>query len=906
MTVGHEVWYLSGHVDADGNAKYLLPIAAGEGIDANLDRQKAHWLTEDTIAWNIEPVPFGDYALVTAPTGGLEVEGGAVTGGTAIPIHRVVTGLSDALRATYPHLADYQAFRILPQDLGAARAALSGQLAVTASAEDGGLRIATGVQIPGVLDDLFANDANLGVTWAGGVPTVRVWAPTAKSVALEVFADASTDVSTRHEMTRNANGVWSVTGAPGWKGRYYLFDVEVFVHATGRVEHNLVTDPYSLSLSADSLRSQVVDLADAALRPSGWTTLAKPPATPPEAISIYELHVRDFSWYDGTVPAADRGTYDAFARTDSAGMRHLSALADAGLTHVHLLPVFDFATVPERRADQDEPPCDLESFPPASEQQQACIAEVRATDGFNWGYDPFHYTAPEGSYASDPTGTPRIAEFRGMVAGLNRAGLKVVMDVVYNHTTASGQDPKSVLDRIVPGYYHRLTLDGAVETSTCCQNTASEHAMFEKLMVDSLVTWAKQYKVDGFRFDLMGHHSKANLLAIRAALDELTLAGDGVDGKAIYLYGEGWNFGEVADDARFVQATQLNMAGTDIGTFSDRQRDAVRGGGPFDPDHRVNQGFASGLWYDPNPFAAGSAADQRARLLHAADLIRVGLTGNLRDFEFVDRTGTLVKGSEVDYNGQPAGYTADPSEVITYVEAHDNETLYDAFAWKLPQATSAEDRVRAQVVALSTVALGQGPAFFHGGTDLLRSKSLDRNSYDSGDWFNRILYDGSGNGFGSGLAPQIDNGGTWDAARPLLRDPELVPTAADIEACNDRFRELLEIRESSPLFRLGSRSAIQARLSFLNTGPDQVPGLIVMRIGDEGRGLDPRAKSIVVVFNATDTEQAYALRGYAGKQLKLHEIQRQSADPALQLVGYDKKAGTVTVPARTTAVFVQP
>src|SRR3712207_4894314 len=188
-----------------------------------------------------------------------------------------------------------------------------------------------------------------------------------------------------------------------------------------------------------------------------------------------------------------------------------------------------------------------------------------------------------------------------MVQCLNRVGQRAVIDVVYNHTPASGQDPKSILDRVVPGYYHRLDpATGAVETSTCCQNTATEHAMMEKLMVDSVVTWAREYKVDGFRFDLMGHHSRDNMLAVRAALDALTPEEDGVDGSQIYVYGEGWEFGEVADDARFVQATQANMAGTGIGTFNDRLRDAVRGGGPFDEDPRALQGFGSGLLTDPN------------------------------------------------------------------------------------------------------------------------------------------------------------------------------------------------------------------------------------------------------------------------------------------------------------------
>ena len=145
-------------------------------------------------------------------------------------------------------------------------------------------------------------------------------------------------------------------------------------------------------------------------------------------------------------------------------MQHLRALAGAGLNTVHLLPVFDIATIPERRADQATPACDLESFGPSSESQQACVTAVAANDGFNWGYDPWHYTTPEGSYATNPEGPGRTLEFRKMVAALNKSGLRVVMDVVYNHTTASGQNPKSVLDRIVPGYYHRLSATGVVET----------------------------------------------------------------------------------------------------------------------------------------------------------------------------------------------------------------------------------------------------------------------------------------------------------------------------------------------------------------------------------------------------------------------------------------------------------
>jgi pullulanase-type alpha-1,6-glucosidase len=458
----------------------------------------------------------------------------------------------------------------------------------------------------------------------------------------------------------------------------------------------------------------------------------------------------------------------------------------------------------------------------------------------------------------------------------------------------------------VPGYYHRLNADGEVETSTCCQNTATEHAMMEKLMVDSVVTWAKEYKVDGFRFDLMGHHSKANMLKVRAALDSLTTKKDGVDGRSIYVYGEGWNFGEVANDARFVQATQRNMAGTGIGTFNDRLRDAVRGGGPFDGDPG-SQGFGSGLFVDPNGNAVnGTPAQQKARLLLYQDQIKVGLVGNLKDYRFVDRNGNTVTGADVDYNGSPAGYTSDPQEAITYVEAHDNETLFDIYTAKLPLSTSTAQRVRAQLVALSTVALGQGVPFFHAGGDMLRSKSFDKNSFDSGDWFNRLFFDYSSNNWGSGLPPVGDNGSRWSILGPLLANPALKPTRSDIKAAVERFRELLEIRESSPLFRIGDAAGIQERVSFDNNGPDQIPGLIVMRISDRGgRDLDRERELITVLFNATSKTQVFQAADLRGRDLELHEVQRHSSDAVVRQAEFSRWQGRFRVPPRTTAVFVE-
>ncbi|WP_228982515.1 pullulanase-type alpha-1,6-glucosidase [Streptomyces sp. DH12] len=879
-THGKEVWLLTGETG------YLLPTT-GAAPDLDLTKAEAQWIDADTVVWKVKAAPGTSTQLVYDRNGSITATGGALSD-EGRWLRLAPAALTDAQKAKYPHLKDHPAFTVDPRDRDRVREALRGQLIATHRAPNGALLAATGVQIPGVLDALYGAKAQaeaLGPVFRKGTPTLSVWAPTARTVALELDGR-------RVAMKRDAaTGVWSVTGARSWRNKPYRYEVTVWAPTVGKVVTNKVTDPYSTALTADSARSLVTDLTDPRLAPAGWTTLRKPAATPLRDAQIQELHVRDFSVADRT--SKHPGGYLAFTDTASDGMKHLRELAASGTSYVHLLPVFDIGTIPERKSDQATPACDLAAYAPDSDRQQQCVSGAAAKDAFNWGYDPLHYTVPEGSYASDPDGTRRTVEFRQMVQGLNKAGLRTVMDVVYNHTVASGQSEKSVLDRIVPGYYQRLLDDGSVATSTCCANTAPENTMMGKLVVDSVVTWAKQYKVDGFRFDLMGHHPKANMLQVRRALDALTVAKDGVDGKKIILYGEGWNFGEVADDARFVQATQANMAGTGIATFSDRARDAVRGGGPFDADPGV-QGFASGLFTDPNTSKAnGTPAEQRARLLHYQDLIKVGLSGNLADYAFTDTSGKRVKGSQVDYNGAPAGYAAAPGDALAYADAHDNETLYDALAFKLPAGTSPDDRARMQVLAMATAALSQGPALSQAGTDLLRSKSLDRNSYDSGDWFNVLNWDcRAGNGFGRGLPPAADNRDKWDHARPLLASPSLKAGCRQIEGASAAYRDLLELRTTEKAFSLSTAGEVQAALSFPLSGEDETPGVITMRLGD-----------LVVVFNATPERQEQRIAALAGRAHALHPVQAGGADAVVKASRYDAASGTFTVPARTVAVF---
>jgi pullulanase-type alpha-1,6-glucosidase len=483
-----------------------------------------------------------------------------------------------------------------------------------------------------------------------------------------------------------------------------------------------------------------------------------------------------------------------------------------------------------------------------------------------------------------------------MVQGLHASGLGVVMDVVFNHTNASGLSDRSVFDKIVPGYYHRLNEKAEVERSTCCENTASEHVMMEKLIIDNLLMWTREYRVDGYRFDLMGHHMVSNMLAVRKALDALTQAKDGVDGKNVILYGEGWNFGEVANGLRGVNAIQSNLAGTGIGSFNDRLRDAIRGGSPF-ADPRT-AGFATGLYYSANSDANEATDLQQLRLFLAQDFIRLGMAGTLKDYEFETMTG-VKRGDQIQYNGSPAGYALNPQETVNYAAAHDNETLFDKVQWSMAANASMAQRVRANNLANAVIALSQGMAFFHAGDDILRSKSLDRDSYNSSDWLNAIDWTYETTNWGRGLPPSSRD--RWDAARPILANPKLAPGKADVMLARDVFKEFLQIRKSSKLFRLSSGEEIKRRVSFPGAGRNQQPGMVAMLIdGNDG----PDYKRVLVVLNSAPTKASFTDAALKDQKFTLHPVQQRSVDALTKDARYVAATGTFEVPPQSAVVFV--
>lgn len=869
---------------------------------------QALWANGTQILWPGQS-PRGDsrWRLLTSLEGKIEAAPGQVVRGfdevlslepaaTSTPIPSALRYAGHGLLLNIPDLAG--SLQALHQRIQA------GQSLLVREDAQGRVEAVARLQVARALDAVYAPAAEtmtLGVSLRGsGAPAIAhfaLWAPTAREVQLCIYPDARKPSIERLTLQREASsGVWQLERSGDVRGRYYRYAVTVWVPGTGLVRQ-LVTDPYSISLSANSQRSYIADLSDAALSPQGWAHTAAPRRVQhPVDMTIYELHVRDFSIGDTSVPAAHRGKYLAFTHLRSRGMRHLRALASAGLTDVHLLPVFDLATVPEKdcitpniRGSGD------------SEQPQAQVVATAAQDCFNWGYDPLHFNAPEGSYATDADdGARRIHEFRRMIMGLHRAGLRVGMDVVYNHTSASGQHPHSVLDRIVPGYYQRLNLHGEVERSTCCDNTATEHRMMDKLMSDSVLLWAQHYRIDSFRFDLMGHQPREAMVRMLQRVREAT-------GRRIDFIGEGWNFGEIKDGARFIQASQLSLNGTGIGTFNDRLRDAVRGGSASDNADRIRaeQGYVSGLVLNPNEAAAPI---DPAALLRAADQVRAGLAGSLREYRLLSVNGQTLALQDIPYGDQPTGFVMQPAEVVNYVENHDNLTLYDSLIYKLPRKTPSAERARVQTLASALVALSQGVAYFHAGQDILRSKSLDGNSYDSGDWFNRLDWTYRDHHLGTGLPPARDNAHLYPLMRELLRDRTLRARPADIAFARDAFRDWLRIRQSTRLLRLTTAQDIQQRLRFFNTGALQNPAVIAAHL--DGAGLPDAGFAELVYLVNVDTEpHSVQDSQLAGAPWQLHPVHLAAgaADKRpRQQASADAAQGRFVVPPRTAVVFIRP
>ncbi|MBO9668541.1 MAG: DUF3372 domain-containing protein, partial [Bdellovibrio sp.] len=518
-----------------------------------------------------------------------------------------------------------------------------------------------------------------------------------------------------------------------------------------------------------------------------------------------------------------------------------------------------------------------------------------------------HFFAPDGSYAMDPQGLSRIRETRSMVQAINNLGLRVVQDVVFNHTYQNGLTRFSVFDKIVPLYYYRLNDEGETYNTSCCADTASEHIMMEKLMIDSVTHWARTYKIDGFRFDLMSFHSRSTLLKIKQALRSLTLADDGVDGSKIYLYGEGWAFGSFFDKRPLESMNQLNAYGAGIGFFNDRLRDAVRGGTTSSKE-KSDQGFATGLYFDFNQEPANvntppNVNDQRGKLLHLADVIKVGLAGNLRDFSFREHLGSVIYAGNLMFRGSPVANSAEAIETINYVSAHDGYTLWDAVQAKAPfytrdrypQTATAADRQRMHQLAMAIPMLGQGIPFIESGVEILRSKNGDQDSYDSGDFFNRLDWTASSNYWGEGLPPAWKNLDDWSFWQPRLQAATLQPSAQQIRQTREYFKALLRLRQSSVLFKMNTLDEIMNNLVFIDNENSGDPGLIAMILHNQ-------QEALLIMFNSSKEPRVFSHKvlSYAWA---VHPLLNAQVDPVLAQVKLLPAQSQIQLPGVSTVVL---
>lgn len=513
---------------------------------------------------------------------------------------------------------------------------------------------------------------DLGIVYTPESTKFRVWAPTAWNVRLKLFEDPlGGEILETEFMKRDENGTWFLEIDGDHKGKYYTFQIR---NRDGKDYHdeiwrNEVPGPYAQAVGINGIRGAILDMRET--DPPGWETDQRPPLNSFADIVLYELHVRDLS-ADSSSGIKNAGKYLGLTETGSKSPAGLSTgidhIKDLGVTHVHLLPVFDFLSVNER-------------FPELKE--------------YNWGYDPQNYLAPEGSYSTDPWDSKsRILEFKQMVQALHQNGLRVVMDVVFNHT---GSTDLSVFNQLVPQYFYRLNPDSSWSNASACGNeTASERPMMRKLMIHSVVHWAKEYHIDGFRFDLMGIHDLETMREIRKALDEVD--------PTIFIYGEGWAAGEspMPEEKRAVKKSTHQM--DRIAAFSDDIRDGIKGHWQRHED----KGFVSGK----------ETADQD---------IRFGVVAATKHPQ--------VNYQQVSISNEP--WSAQPIQSIQYTACHDDLTLWDKLAASNPEASEA-DRIKMQKLANAIVLTSQGIPFLHAGTEICRTKGGNSNSYNAPDSVNAI------------------------------------------------------------------------------------------------------------------------------------------------------------------------
>jgi pullulanase len=601
-------------------------------------------------------------------------------------------------------------------------------------------------------EETFTYTGDLGAIYTADSTTFRLWAPTASGVKINLFTTGDGDVTyfpgdkTDFDPTMTAieKGVWEIEVPGNLDKVYYTYSVTV------NGVTNEAVDPYAKAVGVNGKRAMVVNLD--ATDPIGWAQDTYVTMTNNVDAILYELHIRDFS-SDPDAPFTNKGKYLAFTEkglTLNGTKIGIDHLVELGVTHVHLLPTFDYRSIDETKLE---------------------------TGSFNWGYDPQNYNVPEGSYSSDPyKGEVRINEFKQMVKALHDAGIAVVMDVVYNHTGASSD---SDFSKIVPGYYYRYSADGRFSNGSGVGNeVASERSMVRKFIVDSVAYWVKEYHIDGFRFDLMALEDIDTMNAVKAVAKAIN--------PNVLIYGEGWTGGtSTLPDAQ--KSLKINVTKLDgIAVFSDDIRDAIKG-------HvftKTDKGFVNG----------GAGLENSIKFGIVASTLHAGIDYSL-----------------VKYSKGP--YATSPNQIISYVEAHDNLTLWDKLLITNADATD-EQRMAMHRMANAIVLTSQGVPFLHAGAEFYRTKGGNENSYNATDAVNQL-----------------------DWLRAATYQDETTYLAG-----------LIALRKEHPAFRMTTVDDLKANLTFLETAE---PNVVAYTLDNNANG--DKWETISVLMNANDYEVTYTM-----------------------------------------------
>ncbi len=507
---------------------------------------------------------------------------------------------------------------------------------------------------------------DLELTYTPQASGFRVWAPTATEVKILLYDNGNEGGAYKTmDMKRSEKGTWTLKVDENLKGKFYTFQIRI-----GEKWLDETPGMWVKATGVNGKRAAIIDFAET--NPVGWENDTRPPLKNFTDISLYEVHVRDFSMASNS-GMKNKGKFLAFTEHgtknlhgDATGIDHLKEL---GVSHVHLLPVFDYASVDETHL---------------------------ADNKYNWGYDPLNYNVPEGSYSSNPNNpVTRIVEFKQMVQSLHKSGIRVIMDVVYNHTS---KGKGSHLDLLAPNYFYRQNADSTWSNASGCGNeTASERGMMRKFMVESVVYWATEYHLDGFRFDLMGIHDIETMNTIRAALDKID--------PTIFMYGEGWTAANspLAEEKRAVKKNAKQLE--NIAVFSDDIRDALKGSWM----HQDKPGFVSGV-------------DS------LEESVKFGVVGATQ-YDSIDYKKLIYS---------KVSYVNNPTQIINYVSCHDDMCLVDKLKESKPANASEDELVRFNKLAQTVVYTSQGVPFIYAGEEVYRNKKGIHNTYQSSDSINRI------------------------------------------------------------------------------------------------------------------------------------------------------------------------